>query len=179
MNKLKPFYLHSAKLDNYADINQQLLEGLDLYINDETTRKSHEFFGRYENIYISSEKIPTISSILHAAKKFSAEILNCSDSDLKAGLWFNVMNPGDKTTMHKHDDDDELLSAVYYVKVAENSGMLHLEKSPINALVTPEEGMFVFFPPNMPHDVTENLSGQSRVSLGINIGPVNPDDFDD
>ena len=85
------------------------------------------------------------------------------------------MNPGDKTTQHQHDDDDELLSAVYYVQVTDNSGTLQLGKGPILTQVTPQEGLFVFFPPNMPHEVTENLSEQCRVSLGINIGPVDSD----
>lgn len=175
MNKLKKYSLHSALLDNFSVINQHLLTGLDSYINDESTRKTHEFFGRYENIYIDSDKIPAISTILDVVKTYSAQILECQVSEIKAGLWFNVMNPGDKTTMHKHDDDDELLSAVYYVKVAENSGKLHLENDPIHSQVTPKEGMFVFFPPNMPHEVTENLSDQTRISLGINIGPAKPD----
>ena len=176
MNKLKSFNLTYAFLDKYPEINAQLISGLDLFINDASTRKSHEFFGRYENIYIDTQKIPALSSVLDAAINYSAQILNCSVNELKAGLWFNVMNPGDKTTLHKHDDDDERLSAVYYVEVAENSGFLKLEKTPVQSMVTPQEGMFVFFPPNMPHEVTENLSGHRRVSLGINIGPINSSD---
>lgn len=86
------------------------------------------------------------------------------------------MNPGDKTTLHQHDDDDELLSAVYYIKVPENSGTLILHKTPIKTQVTPQEGMFAFFPPDMPHEVTENMSNSARISLGINIGPLHPDD---
>lgn len=172
MNLLNNFTLSSATLDNYEAINQELLQGLDLFINHEATRKTHEFFGRYENIYIDSDKIPAMSRVIEAVICYAAEILNCSSNELKAGLWFNVMNPGDKTTMHRHDDDDELLSAVYYVEVAEDSGFLQLEKPPIHSQVTPKEGMFVFFPPNMPHEVTENLSQQRRVSLGVNIGPA-------
>lgn len=177
MNRINNFSLNYAFLDNYSDINKQLINGLELFINDVSTRKTHEFFGRYENIYIDTDKIAELSLVLDAVINYSAQILNYPASELKAGLWFNVMAPGDKTTLHKHDDDDELLSAVYYVEIAENSGFLKLEKGPIKSEVTPQEGMFVFFPPNMPHEVTENLSQQRRVSLGINIGPISsPDD---
>ncbi len=170
MNDLKYFTLHSQNLEHFEAINKQLIDGLNLHIDNETTRKSHHFFGRYENIYIDKNKIPAISDILKSAKNISSNILGCNTSDLKAGLWFNVMNPGDRTTLHRHDDDDELLSAVYYVQVAKNSGTLHLIKAPIEIQVEPKPGMFAFFKPDMPHEVTENLSNECRISLGINIG---------
>lgn len=171
MSDLKPFLLHTAFLDNAIEINQRLINGLNTYIDQETTRKTHHFHGRYENIYIEKEQVPAIAEVLEAAKNFAAKILGMQAKDLKAGLWFNLMEPGNKTTLHRHDDDDELLSCVYYVKVAENSGTLHIGTQPIFAQVTATEGMFAFFPPNMPHEVSENLSDQSRISLGINIGP--------
>jgi len=168
----KYFIFDIKQLDDFALINQQIMTGLNQHIDSEATRKSHHFFGRYENIYIDTDKIPALSQILDTAKKYSAEILNCKACDLKAGLWFNVMNAGDKTTLHRHDDDDELLSAVYYVKVPENSGELHLTKSAVDIIVTPQEGRFVFFPPDFPHEVSENVSEECRISLGINIGPI-------
>ncbi|VAW68500.1 hypothetical protein MNBD_GAMMA10-2801 [hydrothermal vent metagenome] len=172
MSQLNHISLHTSMLDSHSSINQQLIDGLNTHIEHSSTRKSHHFDGRYENIYISTEKIPALSQILHAAKQLAASILACSPEDLKAGLWFNVMNPGDKTTLHRHDDDDELLSGVYYVQVSENSGTLLLNQPPVQTRVTPKEGLFVLFTPDMPHEVTENLSQQRRISLGINIGPV-------
>ncbi len=151
------------------------MSGLTRFINDESTRKSHHFFGRYENIYIDKENIPALQLILQSAIKQAADILGCDEKKLKAGLWFNVMQPGDKTTLHRHDDDDELLSAVYYVQLVENSGFLLLNKKSVEIQVKPKQGLFVFFPPDMPHEVTENLSSEWRVSLGINIGPVDSD----
>ncbi len=55
------------------------------------------------------------------------------------------MQSGAHTTLHSHDDDDEILSAVYYVQVPENSGelIIHAEKGPIHH--TPHEGQRVFF----------------------------------
>ncbi|VAW60778.1 hypothetical protein MNBD_GAMMA09-1522 [hydrothermal vent metagenome] len=159
-------------LDNHIEVNQQLMEGLNTYLNHDATHKSHHFFGRYENIYISSEHIPALSLILETVKAHASSILKYPVDKLKAGLWFNVMNTGDKTTLHRHDDDDELLSAVYYVQVAQNSGTLHLDRDSVHTEITPKEGMFVFFSPDMPHEVTENRSQHCRVSLGINIGPI-------
>jgi len=171
MYDLKHFTLDIQELPDFKNINQQLIIGLNEFIDQDSTRKSHHFFGRYENIYIDTDKIPALAEVLDSAKRFSAEILHCDVRDLKAGLWFNVMNPGDKTTLHRHDDDDELLSAVYYVQVAEKSGTLRLKKMPVEIRVTPKTGMFVFFKPDMPHEVSENVSKERRISLGINIGP--------
>jgi len=176
MNRIQHFSLHTTLLSDFHELNRQLLEGLMRHIDDEGTRKSHLFFGRYENIYISSEQIPQIDVILRSVIEISAEILKIPSNDLKAGLWFNVMNPGDKTTLHKHDDGDELLSAVYYIKVPNDSGSLIIGKEPAFTKLTPQEGLLALFPPNMPHEVTENLSPGSRISLGINIGPLNSEE---
>lgn len=176
MNRLQHFSLHTTYLNDFQTLNQQLLDGLKRHIDDKNTRKTHLFFGRYENIYISSKQIPQISDILDSVVEIAAEILKRPPDELKAGLWFNVMNPGDKTTLHKHDDDDELLSAVYYIKVPDNSGKLVIGKEPALTKLTPQEGLLAFFPPNMPHEVTENLSQESRVSLGINIGPLHSEE---
>lgn len=174
--RLNQHSLHYARLAECNELNQLLITGLQQYIDDQDTRKTHEFFGRYENIYIDAEKIPAIRQVLRTVTEIAAEILQQPAEELKAGLWFNLMNPGDRTTLHRHDDDDELLSAVYYVKVPKNSGELMLGTPPMHCRVTPEEGLFVFFPPDMPHEVTENLSQHSRISLGINIGPQQRDD---
>ena len=48
----------------------------------------------------------------------------------------------------------------------------HKKWDPESFKVTPEEGMFVFFPADMLHEVTINNSPEMRLSLGINIGPV-------
>lgn len=172
MNRLQHFSLHTILLSHFEGLNDQLLEGLKRHIDDEGTRKTHLFFGRYENIYISSDQIPQISDVLNFVIEVAAEILKRPSTELKAGLWFNVMNPGDKTTLHRHDDDDELLSAVYYIKVPDNSGNLILGKEPVFTKLTPQEGLLALFSPAMPHEVTENLSSESRISLGINIGSL-------
>lgn len=87
------------------------------------------------------------------------------------------MNPGDVTTAHTHDDDDELLSCVYYIKVPKdvsNSGELILMANNEKTVIQPEEGKFVFFSPATLHEVTKNESNESRLSIAFNFGLLNP-----
>ena len=163
--------LYSKLLDNADSINSRLLTGFYKHLDDEDNKRTHFFENRYENVYISSEKIPQKSLILDAAIETAGTILDMDIAELQAGLWFNAMQPGNSTTAHRHDDYDELLSAVYYVKVPENSGELILTVNNFITHVTPREGMMVFFPADMIHEVTENKSNDMRLSLGINIGP--------
>jgi uncharacterized RmlC-like cupin family protein len=164
---------YSLQLEQAESLNQALLRGFGLSSADGSARRSHFYQGRYENVYIGSDKIPQIEQVLLQARVAAASILQMDVDMLKAGLWFNAMPPGSKTLKHAHDDDDELLSAVYYVTVPENSGHLVLYAGVFSTHVMPQPGMFVFFPPSVQHEVTENCSAELRLSLGINIGPVN------
>lgn len=170
LNKLPA--LHYAFADNAETLNRALLDGFMQHMNDASIRRTHFFGGRYENIYIDSNSIPEINTVLHTAIKHAAEILSIPATRLKAGLWFNAMGKGEVTTAHRHDDDDELLSAVYYVKIPDQSGQISLFEKNFSISVKPEAGLFVFFPPNMLHEVSANQNDDMRLSLGINIGPA-------
>ena len=163
--------LYTARIDHAEELNSALLSGFLNHLDDDDIKKTHFFHGRYENIYIENSKIPEIDTILNTVLQYAAEILNKPASELRAGLWFNAMGHGQVTTAHRHDDFDELLSAVYYVITPVDSGNLILEYGNFRTEVTPEAGRFVFFPPDMMHEVTENRSQEMRLSLGINIGP--------
>ena len=156
--------------DTATALNPALLEGFEQFADDPAIRKSHLFNGRYENIYLTSAHVPELSALLDEAREHAGRILGLSD--LRAGCWFNHMPPGAVTTAHCHDDDDELLSAAYYVSVPENSGTLivHCEREPIS--IKPEPGMFAFFCPRLMHEVTQNRSAHERLSIGINFGPA-------
>ena len=104
--------LYSRLLDNADRINSSILTSFHNHLGDEDNKRSHFFENRYENIYISSEKIPEKSLILAAAIETAGEILDMECAKLQAGLWFNAMQPGHSTTAHRHDDYDEQLSAV-------------------------------------------------------------------
>ncbi|MCK4710140.1 MAG: hypothetical protein KAU21_16095, partial [Gammaproteobacteria bacterium] len=69
-----------------------------------------------------------------------------------------------------HDDDDELMSGVYYVTVPESSGQLLLGIAGHHITIEPEAGKMVFFKPNVIHEVSKNLSTHHRLSIGMNFG---------
>ena len=158
------FTLQSADM-----INSNLYaEFLNLNANGKVKR-THLFNGRYENIYIERSSLSTITPILDFASLCARKILNTSD-DLDIGFWFNDMPPGSVTIPHTHDDDDELLSGAYYIKVPNNSGNLILSKDDLNKTITPLEGQLILFKPDCLHEVTENHCDSNRLSIGMNFG---------
>ena len=166
-NQYKKIIFHENKDLNIIIFNKyQVLNDADI-IN-----KSHLFHGRYENIYIDSHSIPELEKIILMIKKEAAQFLNINEKEIKLGFWFNAMSPGDQTTLHCHDDLDEVLSGVYYFKVPENSGNLVLEMDKITEII-PEEGMLVMFSPSLDHRVTLNKSDQVRLSIGFNMKIAN------
>jgi len=149
-------------------LNRALLDGFLDHQHDANIKRSHLFNGRYENIYLTSEQVPELKHILDEACDHASRFVGIDD--LQAGCWFNYMPPGAVTTVHSHDDDDELLSTVYYVSVAENSGNLIIHQGKQQHTITPEQGMFVFFAPDVVHEVSENISTHGRLSIAINFG---------
>ena len=152
------------------DVNKKVLEKFELLDDDDFKEKTHLFHGRYENIYLEISKIPGLEVIVNASLENAASILKLKKEKLASGFWLNSMAAGDVTTAHTHDDDDELLSCVYYVKVPDNSGDLIITKNNKKTIIKPEEGMFVFFSPDTLHEVSKNESGQSRLSIAFNFG---------
>ena len=134
-------------------------------------RKTHYFAGRYENIYIDRDMLPDLNHVLDTAQIMAAKLLGCQFADLKLGFWFNLMYENDVTLPHSHDDDNELLSATYYLQIPPQSGKLILKLKDGARSIDPSEGQFVFFHPSIEHEVTRHLSATPRISLGINFGP--------
>ena len=135
-------------------------------------RQTHYFAGRFENIYMDEADIPEISMLLTVVKQQAGQLLDITADNLKAGFWFNAMEAGQHTALHHHDEDDELLSAVYYIRVPDNSGDLILHDEDRKVRVQPHAGKLVMFAPNVPHEVSVNLSPELRLSVGMNVGPV-------
>lgn len=150
------------------ELNQALLQGFYKNINNPDIKRTHLFNNRYENIYLDETHIPELKILLEQACAHASRILN--QDRLQAGCWFNLMPPGSVTTLHRHDDYDELLSCAYYIDVPGNSGdlVIHTAGDPVR--ISPQAGMFVFFKPETPHEVTENKSQHDRLSIGINFG---------
>lgn len=137
-------------------------------------RQSHHFGGRFENSYIDAADIPDIATLLKVVKRQAGELLDVPADTLKVGFWFNAMEAGHRTAPHHHDENDELLSAVYYVRVPENSGDLVLHDAGRKVSIRPHEGQLVMFSPTLLHEVTANLGSELRLSVAMNIGPADP-----
>ena len=156
-----------------AQINTEILDGFLQQKDKEDVRKTHLFGGRYENIYLDKKHIPQLKGLMDEAVLHAEQILNIKG--LRAGYWFNDMPPGASTTLHTHDDDDELLSAVYYVCVPEDSGNLIIYDDSISGdskkiEIQSRTGDFIFFRPDVRHEVSKNNSSEHRLSIGINFG---------
>jgi hypothetical protein len=159
------FKVHSNVMKN---LNEKLLSGFLKHYENIDIKRTHLFNDRYENIYLDESHIPEIRNLLNEACTHASYILK--QKKLKAGCWFNHMPPNSITLPHSHDDDDELLSAVYYVETPDNSGNLTIRSSDSDTCIKPEAGMFVFFKPDVVHEVSENKSSRDRLSIGINFG---------
>ncbi|HSW52564.1 MAG TPA: hypothetical protein VLG93_04985 [Sulfuricaulis sp.] len=135
-------------------------------------QRHHYLGGRYENLHVTLESIPELRVILDLATAQAAHILKRPKTDLRLGWWLNIMQPGDVTYPHTHDESDELLSGVYYIDVPPGSGKLLLGYGEQRVEIEPRAGHFVFFAPDLPHEVTRNESGRPRISVGFNVGPA-------
>jgi hypothetical protein len=138
----------------------------------ERVRQSHHFEGRFENIYIEEKDIPCIAAVLNVVKQQAGQLLGIAAGTLRAGFWFNAMEAGQRTTLHHHDENDELLSAVYYIRVPENSGNLILHDENRKVCIQPQEGKLVMFASNVLHEVNANLGSGLRLSVAMNVGPA-------
>lgn len=164
--------VHIGFMPEAEDLNRRILEAYHLLGEQDLLRRTHFFGGRYENLYLDRSRIPEIGLVLDRAEDFAREILHRRDQPLRCGFWLNDMGPGHVTTEHTHEEDDELLSGVYYVRVPRDSGELLILDRRIRTQVQPEPGMFVFFAPEVLHAVTENRSAETRLSIAMNFGPA-------
>ena len=152
------------------DVNKQIASNFNQLKEEDFKEKTHLFHGRYENIYIDVNKIPELDVIINAALENAENILNIKKEKLVFGFWLNAMAVGDVTTAHTHDDDDEVLSCVYYIKVPNDSGDLIITENNKKIIIKPEEGSFIFFSPDTLHEVSKNKSEESRLSIAFNFG---------
>jgi hypothetical protein len=164
--------LHTAYMADALAINQRIVSSYNLLREEDWLRRSHFFGGRYENLYLDHDRIPELKQILEQASIYASILLGKAESSLKRGFWLNEMHPGQSTSKHDHDEDDELLSAVYYIHVPEQSGQLIIHDKHSRTEVDPVPGMFVFFGPTVMHSVSANQSGEKRLSMAMNFGPA-------
>lgn len=164
--------IHIGFMPDAAEINRKIMDAYLQLRAEDLLRRSHFFGGRYENLYLKRESIPAIAQVVAQAEHYTKNVLHRYDKPLRSGFWINDMGPNEVTTEHDHDDYDEMLSGVYYVQVPKDSGELVIVDKHSRTLLAPQAGMFVFFAPDVLHSVNENRSGERRISIGMNFGPV-------
>ena len=164
--------IHIGFMPDAAALNHQILETYFSLQEQDFVRRSHHFHGRYENLYLERERIPGIACVLAQAEYYAQSILTPDTPKLRSDFWINDMGPGAITTEHNHDEDDELLSAVYYIQAPQDAGDLVIVEPHSRTLIAPQAGMMVFFAPSIMHSVGLNRSQQQRISIGMNFGPA-------
>ncbi len=170
-NKIWTTSLHACTLPDADRINARILAAFAPLSDEDFARRSHFFEGRFENLYLDLDRMPEQRPILDRAEACAREILAWGPRPLRRGAWFNAQGPGQSTSEHTHEELDELLSGVYYVKAPRFSGDIILVEGLLEVRVTPKAGMFLFFPPRLRHRVEPNRSRELRLSLAFNFGP--------
>lgn len=177
MSQKPPLFQQKTPVFDTQKVNKTILQGFLKQYQQPGIKRTHLFEDRYENIYLNEQHIPELIPLIKQAIEFAEDILQTKN--LRTGFWFNYMPPGATTTLHTHDDDDELLSCVYYVDVPENSGNLILYPGATSPGVSDNgemieidstTGEFIFFKPDVRHEVTRNNSDENRLSIGFNFG---------
>ena len=159
-------------LEDPGELNTRLYDRFMDLCETERIRQTHHFHGRFENTYIDVADIPEMLTVLDVVKQQAGRLLGIPANMLKAGFWFNAMDAGHRTSLHHHDENDELLSAVYYIRVPENSGNLVLHDAGRQVSIQPQEGKLVMFAPQVLHEVTAHQGEGLRLSVAMNVGPV-------
>jgi hypothetical protein len=163
------------QLPDTAGLNARLYRRFLALSGTGQVSRTHHFGGRFENIYIAMADIPEIGTVLDVFRQQAGAWLGRDPHRLKAGFWFNAMEYGQRTSLHHHDENDELLSAAYYVRVPAQSGDLLLYDGERTVPVHPQEGKLVMFAPALLHEVTASHSHELRLSVGMNLGPAVPE----
>ena len=162
--------LWQARLADAEALNAAIVAALDAVRDNPRVHRTHHVHGRFENTYVPAELIPAAQPLFDWVLDQARQVLG--RDDLRYGFWFNEMAPGQRTSLHSHEEMDELLSAVYYIQVPPHSGRLVLWDGERDVRCEPEAGLLLLFPPQMPHEVEPNLGTATRLSVAFNFGPL-------
>lgn len=163
-------------------INQPLADAFGQLGKDDFKHRSHLIDGRFENLYLEPNQLPGLNAVLDFAMVQAQSLLASGratwldhplepDQRLRIGFWVNAMQPGQSTSLHRHEENDELCSGVYYVSAPENAGDILFHQMPFETRVTPRAGLMLLFCPALDHSVEVNHSDVQRLSIAFNIGP--------
>jgi len=168
--------LYRLLLSRAAELNAELQQQYLAVRDRPATRRTHHVHGRFENTYVPRELVPAIETVLSVALDAARSILGLGQRPLRIGFWFNEMWPGSRTSLHSHEEDDEQLSAVYYVAAPPAAGDFVLFEDDHRFQISPVAGALLLFPPHLPHQVEPHNGEGLRLSVAMNIGPADRND---
>ncbi len=168
-----------AMLHGWDDWGSSLIR--QFYENSGNLEKSHYLGGRFENLYLPVDKVPSVRDPIRLARAMGEEKLRISSVILFEPVdpkqnpyppfWFNCACPGESTGLHDHAQLSKL-SGVFYLEAEPNAGNLFFHKEGFFDLeIIPEVGKLVLFEPWMRHGVRVNKSSKPRLSLAFNLFP--------
>ena len=170
MQRLSP--VTACRYPQADAVNGPLAAAFDRLTEADFSRRSHYIGGRFENLYLDRGRLPGLDDLLDFAESQARVLLKRGAAPLRLGFWLNAMEPGQRTSAHSHEENDELLSGVYYIAVPPDSGDILFHDDPFEVRVTPEPGLMLLFSPGLAHSVEQNRSAERRLSLAFNIGPA-------
>ena len=183
----------SAKIANYKDVNEELLN----YIsnlreqNPEGIRKSNTN-GWHSKDFDLNNKTP--KKFIYAVSSNINTAFNDMDWDIEKqiikikSIWAIINEKGAYNDRHHHGNS--ALSAAYYVRAPKDCGDIvfydprpapvfshPIAKKPniLNATVnsiTPDEGLLVLFPSYLDHSVKPNQSSNQRIVISFNVNLI-------
>lgn len=147
---------------------------------------------RNQRLLDEPEFEPIRESIIKEFDFFTREVLriNRSVDFILTNSWAVESKPGCIGKQHTHKNS--IFSGVVYLETPPESGYLKFEElndyrlfyqtfslpfddfNPLNSAqwtVKPEENVALFFPSNLTHSITKNVSEQTRYSLAFNFFP--------
>ena len=125
--------------------------------------------------------------LLVQINKYTSEYLKYTNNKFIINTsWFTHSKPGNYAGYHMHTNC--MLSAVWYLKVPENSGNIMFDPhndvrfAPVPTeyniynstswTITPKKGTLVIFDSRLYHKISPNSSNDERISLACNIMPI-------
>jgi len=155
----------------------------DIYRNDTSTAG-----GSFDRFILEHESLKFLGEkLLTHINRYTSEYLKYTNNKFIINTsWFTHSKPGNYADYHMHTNC--MLSAVWYLKVPENSGNIVFDPhndvrfTPVpteyniyNATswtITPKKGTLVIFDSRLYHKITTNNSNDERISLACNIIPT-------
>lgn len=175
-NTAKQLFAESPYQRRISALTAEQLSSIDTFLqslldaDSDLLEKTHFFNDRFENLYLKDHRHPELLMLIEESRTNAADMLKLPADELSISYWFNLMQPGHVTTLHRHDDWDELISGVIYLSVPRDSGNLVLQLHGEEIELEPVCGNYIYFDPTTPHAVRENRSPKHRLSIGMNIG---------